>query len=83
MIIHSDEKFADRLIELARGAPDHELSVSEGPDKLLDGRNVTDSSGANVQSRDPQTPETSPGVLARSGSLTDKVVGATAGEFLF
>jgi hypothetical protein len=64
IIVDRHEKFADRLVQLTWRPSDHQLAIGEGSDQFLDRRDVTDASGANVQSRDPQTPALTPGDLA-------------------
>ena len=49
----------------------HQLPFGKLEDELMNGGHVTDASGTNVQSRDPQTPVATPGDLA----LTQRIPG--------
>ena len=79
VVVGRHEELADRLVKLAQRAADHQLAVGERADQVLDGGHVTDSGGADVQSRDPQTPAVNPGVLARR-PMAPGNSGAATGE---
>ena len=64
VVVGRHEELADRLVELTQRPADHQLPIGERADQFLDGGHVADASGANVQSRNPQTPVLTPGVLA-------------------
>src|SRR5437763_1662387 len=69
LLVGGHEELTDRPVELAQRPADHQLLVGERADQLVDRGHVTDSGGANVQPRDPQTPDLDPGVLALTHTM--------------
>ena len=61
VVVGRHEELADRLVQLTQRAADHQLAIGERADQLVDGGHVTNAGRANVQSRDPQTPGSTPG----------------------